>query len=109
MLPLIPAILLLLLQGPSNIERFPQDARLPDSWNTLHGSSVRDACSDAALARLLAIAIVQIASPNQEAAAAPVTEERCAPRLHTDFSPRVRLADACQDCRRSRDGPDSNA
>jgi hypothetical protein len=36
MLPLLPALILMLLQGPSNFERFAVDGRLPAALEAIH-------------------------------------------------------------------------
>ena len=41
MFPLFPALILLLLQGASNIERFPVDGRLPAALEAFHRQSVQ--------------------------------------------------------------------
>jgi len=54
MLPLLPALLLLLLQGPSNIERLAQDGRLPEALDSLHRQMfVSPGAADLAMSSLL--------------------------------------------------------
>jgi hypothetical protein len=108
MFPLIPAILLLLLQGSSGFERFPQDTRLPQPWNALHRDArVRDVRAEAALVRFLALAASQqiIASGSNSA------QPRSNPELISValVAPALKASpeDGYQDCRRSRDGPSS--
>lgn len=56
MLPLLPALLLLLLQGPSNVERLAQDGRLPEALNSLNRQmAVSMGAADLAMTSLLSV------------------------------------------------------
>jgi hypothetical protein len=108
MLPLIPAIILLLLHGPSSYDRIPQDSRTPESWSVLQRSASVRSSNSAALFRLLAIAVVQ-----SQPGIGPAPEPELL--LPTGIGSPIEglkgppVVEAYQDCRRSRDGPDSNA
>ena len=60
MLPFIPALILLLLQGPSNFERLAMDSRLPAALEAIHrqmaepGGSLLSEREEQALASLIA-------------------------------------------------------
>jgi hypothetical protein len=110
MFPLIPAILLLLLQGSTGFERLPQSGRVPHQWQTLQrGNTVGDLRVEAALVRFLTIAAQQQAISSSETAGQAETalEPESTPVLCPAISPPPQ--DGFQNCRRSRDGPDSIA
>jgi hypothetical protein len=68
MLPLLPAILLLLMQGPAGLERLARDGRLPaslESWRQAPGqASTRIRTSDPRIAQVL-VSLLQEAQPSQ--------------------------------------------
>ena len=108
MFPLIPAILLLLLQGSPGFNRFPQANGLPYQWQTLkREASVRDVRAEAALVRFLAIAagqqIIVAAAASPEPEAVPEKASVVIPAPASTGHPQ----EGSQDCRRSRDGPTS--
>jgi hypothetical protein len=56
MLPLLPALILLLLQGPSNVERLAHDGRLPAALQAIHQQMDRpEAFPGDVLASLIAV------------------------------------------------------
>ncbi len=115
MLPLLPALLLLLLQGPSNIERLAQDGRLPEALDSLHRqmfvspgaadlamSSLLQMSGDESLAQALA---TLLSTPDAPAMTAPQNQgdEIALPVLPS--RERVAVAEGLSENRRSRDGP----
>lgn len=125
MLPILPALLLLILQGPSSVEKMARDGRLPAALEAVsrqmeiqeHRSGSLEKADAAVLASLLAFgsdpdlskALFKLLSLDQ----APLSEsgsprpaaiaENQSPVLPSGDSPP--LQDAYRDCRRSRDGP----
>lgn len=112
MLPLIPAIILLLLQGPAGPGRLPRDLRLPESWLVLEQADVSmHPRAEAALAQLLEyVSGRQSAETGRPIVARRDAEDEGTPARRLSMArPAVdaRLRDGSQECRRSRDGPDS--
>lgn len=115
MLPLLPALLLLLLQGPSNIERLAQDGRLPEALDSLHRqmfvspgaadlamSSLLQMSGDESLAQALATLLSTPEAPaissarwQSDVISLPVLPSR----------ERVSVAEGFSENRRTRDGP----
>ena len=106
MFPLIPAIILLLLQGSSGLER-PQAGRMPQGWNLRREVSTRDARAQAALAQFLAIAACDQLDASQAQESAPKELRPAHPRVEREEPRAPAPKDGFQTCRRSRDGPDS--
>ncbi|MGV3614520.1 MAG: hypothetical protein ACO1SV_04210 [Fimbriimonas sp.] len=117
MLPLLPAILLLLLQGPSNVERLAAQGRLPAALNAVYGTvgetpTLREA-EQVVLASLLAagedprlsdalLAIFRMERERREAPPAPTGELQVRPDVGDD----VRLPrEGFERSQRVRDGP----
>jgi len=83
MLPILPALILLLLQGPSNVERLAREGRLPAALDAVHrdidrGQACRSMQSQAVIASLLATHDAQLSSalyalltPNDEPSELP--------------------------------------
>jgi hypothetical protein len=115
MLPILPAILLLLFQGPANIERLALEGRLPAAIQAVqHMDQQRSQAEREAIASLLAAsqdpdlarALFTIFNWMDEQVPAPqprIILARTAPPL--DPGPKLTLEEGFQDCRRSRDGP----
>ena len=109
MLPILPALLLLFLQGPANLERMALEGRLPAAMDGSHRIEIRD---DRALAALLS------ASNNTELSSAilalinwSVDKPTSAPSepISTNVVVPVAQVKATEDgfksSQRSRDGP----
>jgi hypothetical protein len=122
MLPLLPALILLFLQGPANIERMASVGQLPGALNALHRQMatphkrVRPA-DEVVLASLLAVsgdrelseALWQLLSltstTNPEIKPVVVFDQEHSPPI--PIPPSLgQLQDGYVDGRRSRDGPD---
>ena len=120
MLPLIPALILLLLQGPSNFERLTMDARLPAALEVIHrqllepGNSQLSEREEQALASLIASgkgaqltqALLSFLWQEEEVRTKPTFRD-CQDLESTSITspPTSRRQDGYADCRRSRDGP----
>jgi len=117
MLPILPAIILLLLHGPSNFERLAGEGRLPQALQAIHRHidepTTRREAEDAVLASLLASgadprlsgAILAFlrgrpAKPSNR----PVTGREAQIVSPTD-EPAARVHSGFAQCQRSRDGP----
>lgn len=119
MLPLLPALILLLLQGPSNVERLALEGRLPAALQAVHATLDRPALpaeeqrkvlaqllsvsSDAELTRVFASLLALVTDDPETKDAETPGEERSAPTLPTET--RARVPDGFLACQRSRDGP----
>jgi hypothetical protein len=122
MLPLLPALILLLLQGPSNFERLAIGARLPEALEAIHrqmsepGSSVLTSSDEQALADLIATksgaeltqALISFLCGRPE-----IVRERqdLAAFVHAGSFPEQSpppTSDGFARCQRSRDGPRSS-
>ena len=119
MLPLLPALILLLLQGPSNFERLVVDGRLPAALEAIHrqmASSESEQLSDRdqqELASLLSggidsqlshafLALFKKHEPaNQPRQVASNSQNSRVPDLDLPHGPR----DGFERSQRSRDGP----
>jgi hypothetical protein len=120
MLPLLPALILLLLQGPAGIERMAWNGQLPGALDALHRQMARSerncAADEVAFASLLAVsgdknmsrallhllALIEPAPPEQPRQIV-VAEESSPP---VPIPPSLgALPDGYFACRRSRDGP----
>ncbi len=125
MLPLIPALLFLLLNGAPNVERLAQDGRLPDAVSFANRPEVQALSarqSEAVLASLIAVSwdkelshalicLLQFDSTQETRALASVyAEEKGSPSLPIRRDPPFRdptqVVSASQ---RFRDGPPSIA
>lgn len=116
MLPILPALILLLLQGPSNVERLAQAGRLPEALEAIHRQMITEAPSaDVAMASLLtlgsdrdlaqALALI-LSADDLPMPAAPALDLEDDPRPAAAPEPERRpLPDAFQTSRRTRDGP----
>jgi hypothetical protein len=121
MLPILPALLLMLLQGPANIERMASEGQLPAALNAIHRQmecshrGFEQPAEQVVLASLLAVsqdremsqALFRLLSiPPQQEVASGANEPLelvgeappCPPRI--DFDQRHFV-----DSQRSRDGP----
>ena len=58
MLPLLPALILLILQGPTNVERMALDGRLPAVLNAIHRQMEATPGERTALSRADGVALV---------------------------------------------------
>ncbi len=123
MLPFLPALILLILQGPAGIERMAAAGQLPSALNALHPrvASMPEARSadDAAIASILAMtsgrdmsrALLQLLTwvqpeEPEQPMTATVTDERKSP---IPVPPSLGApSDGYFACRRSRDGPVSD-
>ena len=116
MLPLLPALLLLLLQGPSNIERLAQAGRLPEALDSLHRqifvspaaadlamTSLLQMSGDESLAQALATLLGSSEAPPQTPATPARVEEIGAP-APVDRSA-IATDEGYSENRRTRDGP----
>ncbi len=126
MFPLLPALLLLILQGPSSIERMALDGRLPAALEAVtrqlesqeQRTGALDKADAAVLASLLAFngdpelshALIRLLSLDQSLDAVrtyPVgledTEQGSRETIET--SPAWVIQERPADCQRSRDGP----
>lgn len=121
MLPLLPALILLLLQGPAGIERMAWNGQLPGAIDALHrqiseGPDGVAAAENAVFASLLAVssdrsmsrallqllAYVDVSTP--ETSAPILASEECGPPI--TVPPSLGSPDEGYfTCRRSRDGP----
>jgi len=126
MLPIIPALLLLLLHGPSNVERLAREGRLPAALDAMHREIARssvtaDAVHEVAIASLLASTdphfsrafyallnpVTARPEPKSAITAAPRADEI---QVRPDLgAPPPSIPEGFSDCRRSRDGPSSIA
>jgi hypothetical protein len=121
MLPLLPALILLFLQGPAGIERMAWNGQLPGALDALH-RQISSAPEKSALAEEIVLASLLTASGDRQVSRAlfqllsfiEPTEERLQPAIIAyEASPPVfipppalgDLRDGFCDCRRSRDGP----
>ncbi len=120
MLPLLPALILLLLQGPANVERMAGSGQLPGALQALHrqmasASSETSKAEEVVFASLLAVSgdkdmsrallhlLTFIEPPEAERPILVSTEESSPP---TPIPPLLGAPqDGYFDCRRSRDGP----
>ena len=113
MLPLIPAIILLLLQGSAGADRLPRDVRLPESWLALEQAHLAaDPRAEATFAQLLEYVsgtAVNAARPNEARHVGDGPGEQTGQVRTPPPVVDARLRDGFQECRRSRDGPDSIA
>lgn len=120
MFPFLPALLLLILQGPAKVERMACDGRLPGALESLHRqiaaptARVRSADElvlaslvglggDHALSRAL-MHWFALAEPETAPAESGRAIEDPAPQLSAP-PPSFHLQDGFNACRRSRDGP----
>lgn len=125
MLPILPALLLLILQGPSSIEKMALDGRLPAALEAVsrrmeaqdHRSGSIEKADAAVLASLLALsgdpdlshALIQLLSLDQ----GPDTSGKAKLRKLDEWIERVRLdtnsepilPEPSLESQRSRDGP----
>ena len=128
MLPLLPALLLLILQGPSSLEKMASDGRLPAALEAIHqqmesrepGSTSLSEADEAVLASLLALssdphvshALLQLLS--LDSCCVPVETGRPIgldwnlddPPLPIEGRWIAALADGFAHSQRSRDGPE---
>lgn len=117
MLPLIPALLLLLLQGPSNVERLAQDGRLPEALNSIHQrlgvssqaadlamSSLLSMSNDASLAQALATLLAADSPETPKLVCRRISELPVAGCPLPDWAS-PRLTEGYEKGLRSRDGP----
>jgi|GEM_PF-1135084 len=126
MLPLLPALLLLILQGPSSIERMALDGRLPAALEAIHQqmesrdhtSPAMSKADEAMLASLLAMsgdpqvshALIKLLSLGEPVAFASAPRLEIEPETDDPPNPRperdtVVLVDGFAESQRSRDGP----
>jgi protein involved in temperature-dependent protein secretion len=121
MLPLLPALILLLLQGPSNIERLAHEGRLQGALQAVHAQLQRPALAaddqrkvlaellaksgDAGLARALTqlLTLVLDEPGDNVQVRSRATRETALHGLSPTFA--ADLADGFLACRRTRDGP----
>jgi hypothetical protein len=119
MLPFIPALILLLLQGPSNFERLAMDARLPAALEAIHrqmaepGGSQLSEREEQALASLIAAGTnVQLTralisflwnGPETTSKSDPSSIELAIPVIGNNASPPPQ--DGFERSQRTRDGP----
>lgn len=120
MLPILPLILILLLQGPANVERLAREGRLPAALEQIHReiarpslpvsareealyASLRAAGGDPELSSVLFALLRKPEPASPEPTEIPSREPRVA--LH----PAPPLREGHEECRRSRDGPSWNA
>jgi hypothetical protein len=123
MLPILPALLLLILQGPSSIERLAHEGRLPEALQAVsrqlemqdNGSERSKDAEAAVLASLLAMgsdpdlshALFQLLSLDQ-LDAPPTHSSNADLRVEPPDIPTYeisRIPDAFRTCGRTRDGP----
>lgn len=120
MLPIIPALLLLLLQGPANIERMASEGRLPAALDAMHRHMAKPTQSqvrpteNVVLASLLAVSndremsqflwqMLSIAEPTDPVVSIPVEPEAVAP---IECPPRLGdISEGFFASGRTRDGP----
>ncbi len=115
MLPILPALILLLLHGPSNIERLAREGRLPAALDAIHREMDRapvaaTATEQAIIASLLATtdphlshALFSLLRPESPGKPAKALEPR-EPQTPAE-PPEPTPADGFSECRRTRDGP----
>jgi hypothetical protein len=60
MLPLLPALILLILQGPTNVERMAMDGRLPAALQAIHHQMESSGEQRAALSKADGVALVSL-------------------------------------------------
>src|SRR4051794_16630366 len=60
MLPLLPALILLILQGPTNVERMALDGRLPAALDAIHRQMESSGSERAALSRADGMAMASL-------------------------------------------------
>jgi hypothetical protein len=117
MLPLLPAILLLLLQGPSNVERLAARGRLPSAFDAVCRSvgdtpTLREA-EQVVFATLLAAgedprlsdALFAILRTRRVQRAAPVVASAEVPRVRPAVGAVPTVRDGFARSQRTRDGP----
>ncbi len=125
MLPILPALLLLILQGPSSVERMALDGRLPAALEAVsrrmeaqdHRSGSIEKADAAVLASLLALsgdpdlshALFQLLTLDQGPSPAHQTESKKFQEWQEpasfDLTPEPRLPEPSLESQRSRDGP----
>jgi hypothetical protein len=113
MLPILPALILLLLHGPSNFERLATEGRLPAGLEAFH-REIEPAVAnrDRAMLALLATRDPQLSSAlyallrSEEPALQPVKRIKArAPRVEIYAGEAPAPRDGFEECRRTRDGP----
>jgi hypothetical protein len=120
MLPLLPALILLFLQGPAGIERMAWNGQLPHAIDALH-RQMATAPEKAGVAEEMVLASLLAASGDREMSRAlcqllafiePTPERTQAPIIANEASPPIPIPPALgdprngyYDCQRSRDGP----
>ena len=125
MLPILPALLLLILQGPSSIEKMALDGRLPAALEAVsrqmeaqdHRSGSIERADATVLASLLALsgdpnlshALIQLLSLDQgftcPGGEPPIRQEESIERGRVESDPVPIRPQPCLDSQRSRDGP----
>ncbi|CAN5522137.1 hypothetical protein BH11ARM1_BH11ARM1_00470 [soil metagenome] len=115
MLPILPAILLLLFQSPANIQRMAQEGHWPAVFEAVQRLDQHDASIESeTIAHLLAasnapqltqalVAILRWLDQPEAIASEPVLANRTAQTFQTSQSPPAE--DGFVACRRTRDGP----
>ena len=120
MLPLLPALILLFLQGPAGIERMAWNGQLPGALDALH-RQIASAPDKSGVAEEMVLASLIAASGDKSMSRAlhhllsliePTEERSQAQIVAREDSPPIPippalgdLRDGCYDCQRSRDGP----
>lgn len=126
MLPILPALILLILQGPTNVERLARDGRLPEALESIsrqietspgpRTQSLRSAAKSVVLASLLTLGndpelanalVHMLALPAPAEAPGPVVLENSEEDsgLPATPYPTPLLREGFAESQRSRDGP----
>lgn len=120
MLPILPALLLLLLQGPANIDRMAAEGRLPAALKSMHrgiaapANRLSSAADNVVLASLIAVSsdheisqvLLNILSLVETGVENSPSEFGAEPRQSIAGPPQLgALTDGFLSCQRSRDGP----
>ena len=119
MFPLFPALILLLLQGPSNFERCAIDGRLPAALEAIHRQSAQLGTSG--LSEHQEQVLATLIASGTEISQALLTilwrnEERTNPDVPCETGPRTHFlpadsppsSDGFGESQRARDGPTTN-
>lgn len=109
MLPILPALLLLFLQGPANIERLALEGRLPMVLEAAHRLDAQDEKAFAALFAAsntteLSSAILALMQWT-ESESVPSPAKPIAVFAAIDTRPPLAIKEGFRCCQRSRDGP----
>lgn len=105
MFPILPVLILLLLQGPSNVERLARDGRLPAVLDAVHQELRLPAPERTIEEETALVSLMALLGPGETESPAPKPIREIPTRIEIPVVVAPVPTAGYETCRRTRDGP----